>query len=620
MLTNFRAFTLLLVATVTAVAAATKADVTSGAPLGEERLSPRIQQDLLRIIQEAISNALRHAKPTVAQLLASRFPGKLSLSEEKLAYAAANGEPADCSKLSGEDRKIRGDLLSWFCTDRDASAQITNRGVIIIGAEIVHKIDLQWAKIAFPIGLIQCVVKDSIILSNAQISFLNLEGSSVRELNAATAHFEGSLYLRNGFKAEAGVNIVDATIDKDVDCGDGQFIGKGVTPALNAERTKVNGNLYLAGDFQAKGVVYLLGAQIDGYLYCDGGHFVSEGETPALYANGVEVKRGVFLRKGFSAQGGVTLVGAKIDGYLDCDGGQFISKGETPALNAESAKIDGGVYCRAGFAAEGEVKFLAAYVGRDFQWSDVKSPEKSTLDLRYSKVGTLLNSENSWPTQGRLRVDGFVYDQFDDGVLPDAKVQLGWLQLQPQGRFVSQPFEQLAAVLRRMGLEEDARIVMIAKNEEHARYLHWRPEWLWYGLLGKLIGYGYRSWRAFVISIAVIGIGWWLFWRGYRRGLVTPTGDVAYTVKEDGVHPASEDYPKFNAFVYSLETFVPLVKLGLGEHWTPNGSRSTQAIKGRLRLPPTTGGWLRGYLWFHIIAGWLLTTLWVGGLTGLVKT
>jgi len=41
-----------------------------------------------------------------------------------------------------------------------------------------------------------------------------------------------------------------------------------------------------------------------------------------------------------------------------------------------------------------------------------------------------------------------------------------------------------------MGLEEDAQRVMIAKNEEHAHYVQWRPEWLWYGLFGQLIGYG----------------------------------------------------------------------------------------------------------------------------------
>jgi hypothetical protein len=283
-----------------------------------------------------------------------------------------------------------------------------------------------------------------------------------------------------------------------------------------------------------------------------------------------------------------------------------------------------------GFAAEGDINFFGACIGHAFRWFDVQSPKKVKLDLRQAKVGTLLNSEHSWPSQGKLYVDGFVYDQIDgrarpsddkkieDRVRPTSKVQLRWLQLQPKGQFLSQPFEQLAGVLRKMGLDEDARAVMIAKNQEHALYVHWRPEWLWYGFFGQVIGYGYSPWRAFFISLAVIVIGWWLFRRCYRRGLVTPTGDVEYTVTNDGAHPTSTDYPKFNAFFYSLETFVPLVKLGLADHWTPNANRGKSVRLGIVSL--RTGSLLRGYVWVHTIFGWILTTLWVGGITGLVKT
>jgi hypothetical protein len=68
------------------------------------------------------------------QLMANRF-GKLSLAEERLANAAAKGETTDCiTDLSGDDRIVRGDLLSWLCTDPSASAQLTYRGVSIFGA------------------------------------------------------------------------------------------------------------------------------------------------------------------------------------------------------------------------------------------------------------------------------------------------------------------------------------------------------------------------------------------------------------------------------------------------------------------------------------------------------
>jgi hypothetical protein len=106
--------------------------------------------------------------------------------------------------------------------------------------------------------------------------------------------------------------------------------------------------------------------------------------------------------------------------------------------------------------------------------------------------------------------------------------------------------------------------------------------------------------------------------------------------KNDDYERDKELYPKFNAFIYSLETFVPLVKLGLDEYWMPNANRGQdlhilrRKRTGEVRLPSTreagklsalkVGSLLRCYYWFHITAGWVLTTLWVGGLTGLLKT
>jgi hypothetical protein len=113
------------------------------------------------------------------QLMANRF-GKLSLAEERLANAAAKGETADCiTDLSADDRIIRGDLLSWLCTDPSASAQLTYRGISIVGAEIQGKVDLEWARISFPIGAFECVFKDAIILSRSHITSLSLGRSSV---------------------------------------------------------------------------------------------------------------------------------------------------------------------------------------------------------------------------------------------------------------------------------------------------------------------------------------------------------------------------------------------------------------------------------------------------------
>jgi hypothetical protein len=155
-----------------------------------------------------------------------------------------------------------------------------------------------------------------------------------------------------------------------------------------------------------------------------------------------------------------------------------------------------------------------------------------------------------------------------------------------------------------MGLEEDARKVMIAKNGEQASHLHWRPAWLWYGFFGKLIGFGYRPWRAFWFSVALIVVGYGLFNWGYSSKIVTPTEEEAYAVYMDknGNGDHFERYPAFDPFIYSVETFVPLLKLGLSDRWMPNAALGDAPQLGFMSFPKW-GAMLRGYLWFHIIVG-----------------
>jgi sRNA-binding regulator protein Hfq len=715
---------------------------------------------------------------SLKQLAEDRFDQDIWPAEQRLFEATASGKDADCADLPEKERVIRADRISWLCTNPEAFACVTHRGLSITGAKIDGNVDLAWAKIPFRISATTCVFSGTVDVRRGDITFLNLGGSSVNQLNANTAHF-GGVFLRNGFKAEGGVNLGSAQIDGTFDCNGGQFIGKGEALALDANSAKVKGGvylrrvkveggvnlvsaqidgnldcdggqfigkdkalalnansakvkssvflrngfkaeggvnlvgayidgnlecggsqfigddkvlaldasgatvkggLYLRGGFKAEGGVKLVRAKIDGDLDCSGGEFISKTGTPALDANGVEVKGAVsmrngfkadggvkllaakigsnlsciggeftsktktpaldtnsakiegnvLLRDGFKAEGGVNLVIAKIAGNLECDGGYFVGNERVPALNADGAKIDGSVYLRKGFKAEGRIVFFNTNVGSNFQLRDVQSPEGATISLRYAKVGTLLNDKNSWPREPNLEVDGFSYDQIGDRAFPNAKVQLGWLQRQPRDKFLPQPYEQLAAVLGKMGLEEDAKKVMIAKNEEHRRHLRapmgrqrfwdWVSfvfEWFWYKGLGRTIGYGYHPWNAFLISLVVIGIGWSAFAVGYHSKLITPTGDKAYVVEKDGTRrfkkdgktpQVSPDYPKFNAFVYSLETFLPLVKFGIGERWAPNANLGT------------AGSVLRYYLWIHITAGWVLTTLWLGGLTRLLKT
>jgi hypothetical protein len=114
---------------------------------------------------------------------------------------------------------------------------------------------------------------------------------------------------------------------------------------------------------------------------------------------------------------------------------------------------------------------------------------------------------------------------------------------------------------------------MIAKNEDHGRHPNSFPDWCWYSVFGEpLIGYGYRPWNAFFISLLAILFSALLFQIGYNRSIVTATGEKAYVEVSGGERRLSDNYQNFNSLIYSLETFEPLLRLDVSAYWKPNAN------------------------------------------------
>ncbi len=249
---------------------------------------------------------------------------------------------------------------------------------------------------------------------------------------------------------------------------------------------------------------------------------------------------------------------------------------------------------------------------------DLHSPEKTVWDLRSARVKTLLNEKNAWPQQNGLRLDGFVYDEISTEGLSDAEYQLGWLRRQSGIPFRSQPFDQLARAFHGMGLDDEAVKVNLAKNDEQGRQAKDIGEFLWYRVVGPFIQFGYRLTHVLYGSVFFVLLGFALFAYGKRAGIIIPAKIDAGESKSGKARTVPESYQKFGAFIYSLENFVPLVKLGVDEFWIPDANAGRSLRIGAIKLP-MAGTWLRAYLCCHRLAGWLLTTLWVGSLSGIFK-
>jgi hypothetical protein len=533
-----------------------------------------ISQSQIRPATAAQPTTQQHIMFRALLELAARRFGQLTEAEQKLFLTVADGKFPDYSSANPAEndpataanwpasRVLSADRIVWLATDADAARYVTHRGIGIKGARIDGRIDLQAANITFALYFDRCALPSGVNLLAAEIHALNLTGTHTGRVTA------------DGMKVEAGV--------------------------------------FMRAGFKAAGRVRLIGAHIGANLDCDGGLFIgTDGE--ALLLDSAEIKGSVLLNQGFRAEGEVRMLGAKIEGNLSCDQGNFNHPGRV-ALSGDRMHVSGNVFLSDGFAPRGRVSLPSSIIDGFFVWRMVTQPNEAILDLRSAKIGTLWFGRESWLQPGKLHLHGLVYETLDDQNSLDSATWIEWLRLQPARPFRPQPYEQLAAVLRVNGQDTDAKRVQYAKEVDRARRtdLSW-SQVPWYRIFGPLIGYGYKPWRAFWLSLVVVIIGAVLFGLGGSAGLMTPAKPEGFVTGPDDKRVISENYPQLSPFMYSLDTFTPLISLDQADYWFPAANRGSE-----IALGITTGALLRIYMWFHIIAGWILSSLLFVGLTGSV--
>lgn len=616
------------------------------------------------------------------QLAKHYFSNDILPSESKMIRRVANGEsfhfyegkrianrPTNSANWS-TDRSIRAETLAWLCTNQDAAKLITSKGIEIEGISVKGDLELGGAKISFPLSIKGCAFPNGAIkLKNSHVESVDFGGTWVKEFSADGLTVAGSLYLDHEFQCEDGVSLHKAIIGDDLMCNGGHFYcDSNNSTALDAESARIGGSVFMEDGFSAEGNLefesasigkdlsidhahlraidlhsYFLDAQkakIDGNVYLtkviahgtarfDGaivqGSMVcmsivcSNIPDEVFTASGAHLGDVAFFEK-CQMYGGVRFDHAVINEDVTFDGSSFIVDSDHDAISIEFAEIKGNVNLNSGLRVKGTINLAGLNAGHRLSLAGPDSSDEWSLDLRSTKVTTLSDTEKSWPKSNHLLLNNFHYDQIDDNSPIDVESRIKWLRLQPTADYLPQPYVELADFYRRTGHEEEAKQVLIAKNDDYANHLHWYSlSHLWYSLIGRLVGYGYKTGRAFGVSLLFVIVGTFIFGYGRRRDLILPSNDKAYSIA-DGELNVRKNYPPFNPFIYSLETFVPLVKLGMDDYWRPNAECGRQLRFFKKGFSVTTDGLLRGYLWIHILAGWVLTTLWVGGLTGLIKT
>lgn len=228
-----------------------------------------------------------------------------------------------------------------------------------------------------------------------------------------------------------------------------------------------------------------------------------------------------------------------------------------------------------------------------------------------------------WPpgVRNHLWIDGLVYGEIDSKSPWNLESRIKWIKLQPGERFYPQTYDQLAIAYNKVGQDENAKMVLIEKNKDTMWLSQMtRGEKTIHCISGITIDFGYHPFKALIWGLIIIIIGCGLFEIGHRTNIMTPTKEWAYSSK-GGVtdSKSSIDYPKFNSFIYSVDSFVPVIDLHMKGYWLPNANKKGEwRISEKISIP-INGSLLRAWLWFQIISGWILITLFVVGLTGLIK-
>jgi hypothetical protein len=234
------------------------------------------------------------------------------------------------------------------------------------------------------------------------------------------------------------------------------------------------------------------------------------------------------------------------------------------ALHADRMVVDGGVYIHSSFRAEGFLRLVGAEVHGDL-YLDTDGVA-GTVDLRRAYPRTLRTARAG---AARVRLNGLRYDGLEPAL--SAVERLAWLASDADG-YQPQPYEQLAAHFRRIGHDEDARRVLLAKQRRRRTRL--RPMGKAWGYIQDwLMGYGYRPWLAIVWLVGLLAAGTWFF------SVRPPTGDG-----------------EFSPFAYTLDLLLPVISLGQEGAWTPRGVGALVAYA-------------------LIVAGWILATAAAAGVT-----
>jgi hypothetical protein len=530
---------------------------------------------------------------------------------------------------------------------------ITVRGPLFLGEGFQSSgyVDFHGARIA---GSVQC-----------SGTFLPVLGAA---LSFESATIQGDLTLSGGFRSCGEIRLLGIEIDGDFNCNGASMNAIADGKALSLDRATIKGNVMMT-NLVASGTCCLSASVIEGQINCRGARFVSFGTT--LVLDGATVRGSIDLQSSRSA-GTIRLVGAEAFGPLDCTNSTVT--GSPNSLMLDRARIRGGVFLRK-LNSAGAVRMPSAQIepnvecqearltelychgmklSGELKWTSIQNPKHTRLTLTSASIGRLRDDKDSWPSPDDLALEGLTYDglslhpavstelralnNLPDALPLNADERIEWIER--QRAFTRQPYRQLAKILRDAGdykgwrkvcFRMEERTWALRREKQFDQEQRGRVTTLCRKMatvvadfvLRVTIGYGYSSIRAVYGLILVFLLGAGIYFIGFQVGSIVPTeekNNISFTA----TRALLPGYERFHVLAYSLDNSFPPIKLGIQDKWGPSPDIQTApattanwAVRG-LR-PIISPGFVRWFRWLQIVLGWILTTFFLIGVTGLIR-
>ncbi|MGW7568996.1 membrane-associated oxidoreductase [Streptomyces tendae] len=477
-----------------------------------------------------------------------RTAGSAAAGSSASNSSAANLDDPAVGGTWGPERTVRASVLRSLLLDGPREDGRV-AALSLAGARVTGRLDLQYATVDHPVRLRHCHFDEAPRFYGARLRELNLSESVLPGLISHAVRVEGVLRLTRARFSDT-VRLAGAEVTGSLYLESTRIETPNTEwPVLQLNQAVLGADLWAPG-LRAAGEVRLTGARVAGTINLNDSVLDRPGGT-AVQAETLAAEADVLMRRA-DVRGRLELRGARIPGRLDLSLARLANAGGT-ALRASSCVI-GELWLREGPAVQGALNLRRAQVDVLFLQPEVVPDWVQLNDLTYT---SLIPHE---PAERRLPM----LEKGDSG-----------------DSYLPFTYEQLTAAYRRVGDDDAARLVQLAKQRRRRRTLPWYGR-LWGHLQDIAVGYGFRPLRA----------GGWLL-------SLLAVGSVAYGLHHPpALKPA--EAPGFDPVFYTLDLLLPVISFGQENAFAPEG-------------------WYQTLSYVLIVTGWILATTVITGLTRTVS-